>query len=148
MATPTVLQAFLFFFRNALSPYVGAEGKLAGLNLQKNIGRNAVAAAAIFYGISVFVSSAGIIYSTKESVLEWIDSYVRGDIIVTSGHPIASTGSQNIPMPVEMENDSGKRARASCRPIPSERSISITGTGASCSSCSTSRGEWSTAPSW
>ncbi len=105
MATPTVLQGFLAFFRSRVSPHVGAAGKLAGLNLQKNIGRNAVAAAAIFFGISVFVSSAGIIFSTKASVMEWIDSYVRGDIIVTSGHPIASTGAQNIPMPVEMWKD-------------------------------------------
>ncbi len=105
LAMPTLLQVFLTFFRKALSSRVGASGRLAGLNLQKNIGRNAVAAAAIFYGISVFVSSAGIIYSTKTSVIEWIDSYVRGDIIVTSGHPVASTGAQNIPMPVEMWKD-------------------------------------------
>ncbi len=105
LATPTVLQAFLALFRRTVSPRVGAAGRLAGLNLQKNIGRNAVAAAAIFYGISVFVSSAGIIYSTKQSVMEWIDSYVRGDIIVTSGHPIATTGAQNIPMPAEMGNE-------------------------------------------
>ena len=105
LATPTVLQVFLAFFHHTVSARVGVAGRLAGLNLQKNIGRNAVAAAAIFYGIAVFVSSAGIIYSTKQSVLEWIDSYVRGDIIVTSGHPIASTGAQNIPMPVEMWKD-------------------------------------------
>jgi putative ABC transport system permease protein len=102
LATPTVLQVFLAVYRTVVSPRVGAAGRLAGLNLQKNITRNAVAAAAIFYGISVFVSSSGLIYSTKQSVLDWIDSYVRGDIIVTSGHPIATTGSQNIPMPVEM----------------------------------------------
>ncbi len=102
LATPSVLTWFLAFFRHAVSPRVGAAGRLAGLNLQKNIGRNAVAAAAIFYGISVFVSSAGIIHSAKVSVIEWIDSYVRGDIIVTSGHPIATTGAQNIPMPVDM----------------------------------------------
>jgi len=102
LATPAVLQGFLAFFRKTISPRVGAAGRLAGLNLQKNITRNAVAAAAIFYGISVFVSSSGILYSTKQSVLDWIDSYVRGDIIVTSGHPIATTGAQNIPMPVEM----------------------------------------------
>jgi putative ABC transport system permease protein len=105
LAIPSALQGFLAFFRRTLSPHIGAAGRLAGLNLQKNIGRNAVAAAAVFFGISVFVSSAGIIYSTKKSVLEWIDSYVRGDIIVTSGHPIASTGAQNIPMPVEMWKD-------------------------------------------
>ncbi len=102
LATPSVLQAFLALFRRMVAPHVGAAGRLAGLNLQKNLGRNAVAAAAIFFGISVFVSSAGIIYSTKKSVLDWIDSYVRGDIIVTSGHPIATTGAQNIPMPVDM----------------------------------------------
>ncbi len=102
LATPSVLMGFLSFFRRTVSPRVGAAGRLAGLNLEKNITRNAVAAAAIFYGISVFVSSSGIIYSTKQSVLDWIDSYVRGDIIVTSGHPIATTGAQNIPMPVEM----------------------------------------------
>jgi putative ABC transport system permease protein len=102
LATPSVLQGFLALFRLMAAPHVGAAGRLAGLNLQKNIGRNAVAAAAIFFGISVFVSSAGIIYSTKKSVLDWIDSYVRGDIIVTSGHPIATTGAQNIPMPVDM----------------------------------------------
>ncbi len=102
LATPTVLHGFLTLFRKTVSPHVGAAGRLAGLNLEKNVGRNAVAAAAIFYGIAVFVSSAGIIYSTKQSVLEWIDSYVRGDIVMTSGHPIATTGAQNIPMPVEL----------------------------------------------
>jgi putative ABC transport system permease protein len=105
LAIPSVLQGFLAFFRRIVSPRAGATGRLAGLNLQKNITRNSVAAAAIFYGISVFVSSAGLIYSTQQSVLDWIDSYVRGDIIVTSGHPIATTGSQNIPMPVEMWKD-------------------------------------------
>jgi putative ABC transport system permease protein len=108
LATPSVLQGFLSLFRRLVAPRVGAAGRLAGLNLQKNIGRNAVAAAAIFYGISVFVSSAGIIYSTKQSVMDWIDSYVRGDIIVTSGHPIATTGAQNIPMPVDMWKEIGK----------------------------------------
>ena len=102
LATPTALEWFLAFFHRTVSPRVGAAGRLAGLNLQKNLGRNAVAAAAIFYGISVFVSSAGIIHSAKVSVIEWIDSYVRGDIIITSGHPIATTGAQNIPMPVDL----------------------------------------------
>jgi putative ABC transport system permease protein len=102
LATPSLLQGFLSLYHRTIAARAGATGRLAGLNLQKNIGRNAVAAAAIFYGISVFVSSAGIIYSTKASVLEWIDTYVRSDIIVTSGHPIASTGSQNMPMPVEL----------------------------------------------
>jgi putative ABC transport system permease protein len=102
---PTALQGFLAFFHKTISPRMGAAGSLAGLNLQKNITRNAVAAAAIFYGISVFVGSSGLIYSTKQSAFDWVDSYMRGDIIVTSGHPVATTGSQNIPMPIEMWKD-------------------------------------------
>jgi putative ABC transport system permease protein len=78
LATPAVLTVFLAVFRKTIAPHVGAVGRLAGLNLQKNITRNAVAAAAIFYGIAVFVSSSGIIYSTKQSVLEWIDSTCAG----------------------------------------------------------------------
>jgi putative ABC transport system permease protein len=105
LAMPWVLRKFLAFFRMAVAPLIGAAGRLAGLNLQKNITRNAVAAAAIFYGIAVFVSSSSIIHSTKLSVTEWIDAYVRGDVIVTSGHPIATSGSQNIPMPVTLGND-------------------------------------------
>ncbi len=105
LATPSALRGFLDLFRLAAASRAGAAGRLAGLNLQKNVARNAVAVAAIFFGIAVFVSSAGIIYSTKQSVLNWINSYVRGDIIMTSGHPIATTGAQNIPMPVDLWKD-------------------------------------------
>jgi len=105
LVTPSVLHGFLVFYHRAIAPRTGAAGRLAGLNLQKNIVRNAVAASAIFFGISVYVSSACIVHSTKQSVLEWIDAYMRGDIVITSGHPIASRGAQNIPMPAEMRED-------------------------------------------
>ncbi len=102
LATPSFLKGFLAMFQRLVSPISGAAGRLAGLNISKNIGRNSVAAAAIFYGISVFVSSSTLINSTKQSVQDWVEATVRGDIIVTSGHPIATSGAQNIPMPVEM----------------------------------------------
>ncbi len=102
LATPLALDGFLAAFHRLISPHVGAAGRLAGLNLRKNLMRNAVAAAAVFYGIAVFVGSAGIITSTKRSVMEWIDSYVHCDIMVTSGHPLATSTSQSIPMPVAM----------------------------------------------
>jgi putative ABC transport system permease protein len=77
-------------------------GMLAGLNLRKNITRNAVAVAAIFFGISVFVNSAGFVYSLKESVMTWLDAVIRADIIISAGHPSSSTNAQTIPMPVDM----------------------------------------------
>lgn len=105
LATPFILQKFLVLFHRFLSPRLGPSGRLAGLNLQKNVARNAVAAAAIFYGISVFVSTASFISSTRHSIMTWVDAAIRADIIVTAGHPIATSGSQNIPMPFAMMDD-------------------------------------------
>lgn len=105
LAAPFFLDRFLALFHRFLSPRLGPAGRLAGLNLQKNIIRNAVAAAAIFYGISVFVSTAGFISSTRQSIMMWIDAAIRADIIVTAGHPLATSGSQNIPMPIGMMRD-------------------------------------------
>jgi putative ABC transport system permease protein len=67
-----------------------------------------VAAAAIFYGIAVFVSTSSFMYSTKQSVLAYLDNVVKAEILVTSGHPLATTGSQNIPMPLEFMAEIGR----------------------------------------
>jgi len=78
------------------------EGKLAGLNLQKNISRNAVAVAAIFFSIALFVSSANVVNTARKSIFDWLDSIVRADILVSSGHPLATGGTPFIPMPPEI----------------------------------------------
>lgn len=105
LAAPYLLRVFLQFFHRFLAPRLGPAGGLAGLNLRKNLTRNAVAAAAIFYGISVFVSTAGFISSTRHSVMQWVDASIRADIIVTAGHPLATSGARNIPMPIGLMHD-------------------------------------------
>ncbi|MRR57149.1 MAG: FtsX-like permease family protein [Deltaproteobacteria bacterium] len=105
LITPAFLRGFLSIFHRFLALRLGSTGMLAGLNLRKNITRNAVAVAAIFFGISVFVNSAGFVYSFKASVTTWLDAVVRADIIVSDGHPSSSTNAQTIPMPVEMWRD-------------------------------------------
>jgi putative ABC transport system permease protein len=105
LVTPAFLRGFLALFHRLLAYRLGSTGMLAGLNLRKNINRNAVAVAAIFFGISVFVNSAGFVYSLKQSVTTWLDAVVRADIIVSNGHPSSSTNAQTIPMPVEMWRD-------------------------------------------
>ncbi len=99
LATPHFLKLFLRVFHKAVSPFLGPAGRLAGLNLQKNIIRNAVAAAAVFLGISMFVNSAGLTNSINQSIMRYMDAIVRADIIVTAGRPLATVGSQNTPMP-------------------------------------------------
>ena len=100
--TPSFLKWFVTIFNRFFSSSLGAAGRIAGLNLRKNLIRNAVAVAAVFFGIAVFVASVGFTHSIKESVLKWLDSMILGDIIVTSGHPGASANANSIPMPVEM----------------------------------------------
>lgn len=108
LAAPFALRFFLSLYHRLVAPHLGSVGRLAGLNLRKNITRNSVAAAAIFYGIAVFVSTSSFMYSTKQSVLAYLDNVVKAEIIVTSGHPLATTGSQNIPMPLAFMDEIGR----------------------------------------
>lgn len=105
LITPAFLRGFLSIFHRFFALRLGSTGMLAGLNLRKNLTRNAVAVAAVFFGISVFVNSAGFVYSFKQSVGTWLDAVVRADIIVSDGHPSSSTNAQTIPMPVELWRD-------------------------------------------
>ncbi len=102
LATPVFLKFFLRAFRNRLSNRLGASGKLAGLNLQKNISRNAVAVAAVFFGIALSVGSSGMIHSMRISLNEYFDAIIRVDLMVSSGNPLALGSATNLPMPFEM----------------------------------------------
>ncbi len=103
--SPVFLRRFIGLFHRYLSTHLGAGGTLAGLNLQKNLSRNAVAVAAVFYGIALFVGSSGLIQSVRMSLIDYIDSIIRADILISSGHPLATGGSANIPMPMEMREE-------------------------------------------
>jgi putative ABC transport system permease protein len=102
LLTPAFLKGFITVFHRLISSRLGVAGRLAGLNLRKNIPRNAVAVAAVFFGIAVFVSTSGFVASVKESTNSWLEAVVRADIMVSSGHPSSSTNAQTVPMPVSM----------------------------------------------
>jgi putative ABC transport system permease protein len=106
--TPVFLKWFLAISHRFLTFGFGAGGRLAGMNLEKNISRNGVAVAAIFYSIALFVSSANAVNSISSCAFEWIDSIIRADILVSSGHPLAAGGSPTIPMPEEMMKEIGE----------------------------------------
>jgi putative ABC transport system permease protein len=105
LATPLFLRWFIQAFHGLLAERLGAGGRLAGLNLQKNLSRNAVAVAAVFFSISLSVSSASMINSARRGLRDYIDSVERSDIIITSGHPLASAGAPTIPMPLSMARE-------------------------------------------
>ncbi len=105
LATPTLLGWIMALWRGPLSTLLGASGRLAGLNLEKNRTRNSVAVAAILCSIALFVSSANTVHSLRRSLFEWFDTIIRADILVSSGHPLASGGAPVIPMPEAMQDE-------------------------------------------
>jgi len=102
-ATPMLLARAVALLHGPLASVFGAGGRLAGLNLYKNMARNSVAVAAILCSIALFVSSANTVHSLRRSIFDWFDSIIRADILVSSGHPLATGGSPAIPMPGEMQ---------------------------------------------
>jgi putative ABC transport system permease protein len=105
LSTPVFLQWFIRLFHRNVAPRLGVNGRLAGLNLEKNISRNAVAVGAVFFSICLSVSSSSMIFSAKQALLDYIDSVERSDILITAGHPLASAGAHNIPMPGAMKQE-------------------------------------------
>ncbi|HWR71664.1 MAG TPA: FtsX-like permease family protein, partial [Nitrospirota bacterium] len=105
LAAPLFLKWFITLYRSFVAPYLGAGGRLAGLNLEKNLTRNAVAVAAVFFSISLSVSSSSMMNSARIGILEYIDSVENSDIIITSGHPLAAAAAPTIPMPLSMEKE-------------------------------------------
>ena len=108
LCTPLLLRRIVPLCHGALAACFGAQGRLAGLNLQKNVSRNGVAVAAIVCSIALFVSSANAINSVRRSMFDWIDTIIRADILVSSGHPLAGGGAPTIPMPPEMRQELAK----------------------------------------
>jgi len=105
LAAPLFLKWFIIAYRAIISSSLGAGGRLAGLNLEKNLSRNAVAVAAVFFSISLSVSSSSMMNSARKGVMDYIDAVDNSDIIITSGHPLATAGAPTIPMPLGMLNE-------------------------------------------
>ncbi|MGE4559979.1 MAG: ABC transporter permease, partial [Desulfobulbus sp.] len=102
LVVPLLVQRLAPLAHGVLARCFGAQGQIAVLNLQKNASRNGVAMAAILCGIAFFVSSANTVHSMRGSLYAWFDSIIRADLLVSSGHPLATGGSPTIPMPAEM----------------------------------------------
>jgi putative ABC transport system permease protein len=79
--------------------------RLAGLNIRKNINRNAVAAGAVFLAISLYSSVSNIVFSMRSSVMHWLETTSNYDLIVTAGHTFSANSGKHVPMPLEMRDE-------------------------------------------
>ena len=78
---------------------------LAGLNIRKNVNRNAVAAGAVFLAIGLFISVSNIVFSMRSSVMQWLETTANSDLFITSGHAFSGNAGKHVPMPLTMRNE-------------------------------------------
>ncbi len=105
LAMPSVLRVFMRVFHRFASPRLGATTRLAGLNIRKNIGRNAVASGAVLLGLSLFIAISNIIVSLEYTIVNWINVQTSCDLLVTMGHSITGMSMRSKPMPSEVRKD-------------------------------------------
>jgi putative ABC transport system permease protein len=71
------------------------EWRIAADNLVRAPGRTGMVIGALAAGVCLIVETAGIIRSNREAILDWVDSSIAADVIVTSGSPVGSGGQNN-----------------------------------------------------
>jgi len=68
--------------RQLLGYLGGLPGKVAAGNIQRNLGRTAVAVAAFMVALSMSVGLGSMIGSFRQSLLWWMDSQLKGDLYI------------------------------------------------------------------
>ncbi|MBU3914201.1 FtsX-like permease family protein [bacterium] len=94
-ATALVVIGFSFcvplltvFFIRILLPLIsrafGITGKMAARNISRSISRTGVSIAALMVAVCVYIGVGFMIESFKQSLVQWIDEQIRGDIQIGS----------------------------------------------------------------
>jgi putative ABC transport system permease protein len=86
---------------------LGLETRLAADNLVRAPGRTGLVITALAAGVAMVLQTAGVIRSSEEAILKWVDESFAADLIISSGSAVAGSG-QNIPL----RDDLGKQIEA------------------------------------
>jgi putative ABC transport system permease protein len=76
--------------------FFSIEWRIAADNLVRAPGRTGMVIGALAAGVCLIVETAGIIRSNREAILNWVDSSIASDIVITSGSPVGSGGQNNL----------------------------------------------------
>ncbi|MBI3821864.1 MAG: ABC transporter permease [Planctomycetes bacterium] len=75
--------------------FFSIEWRIAADNMVRAPGRTGMVIGALAAGVCLIVETAGIIRSNREAILDWLETSVASDLIVTSGSPVGSGGQNN-----------------------------------------------------
>lgn len=72
--------------------WLGLPGRLAADHLVRTPGRSGMAIASLAGGMALILQTGGVIHGNEEAIRDWVDRCVMGDLFVTSGGPLSSSG--------------------------------------------------------
>jgi putative ABC transport system permease protein len=76
--------------------FFSIEWRIAADNMVRAPGRTGMVIGALAAGVCLIAETAGIIRSNREAILDWVDSSIAADIIVTSGSAVGSGGQNKL----------------------------------------------------
>jgi putative ABC transport system permease protein len=71
--------------------------RLAADNLARSPGRTGLVIAALAAGVALVFQTAGVMRSSQDTILTWLDRSLAADLVVTANSPITSSG-KSLPM--------------------------------------------------
>ena len=98
LLAPLLVTAMAWWLQPVARRLLGTTERLAFDNLVRAPGRTGLVITATAAGVALLVQTSGFIGSNEKSVKAWIDHSLAGDLFVTSGGPLSTSG-QNLPMP-------------------------------------------------
>src|SRR5262249_52078025 len=95
--------------------FLGVPERLASDNLARSPGRTGLVIAALAAGVALMVQTSGVMRSSEDTILDWIDQSLAADLFVTANAPV--TASQGL----TMSEDIGKLLESLpqvCKAVP------------------------------
>lgn len=113
---PVVTIALAGLLRLSAGRVLGVSGRLAADELAREPGRTGLTIAALLAGVALVLQTGGVIHGNESAIRAWVDQGVAGDLFITSGGPLSSSG-QLAPMPEELAEEL-KRALPGLQVVP------------------------------
>ena len=113
ISAPLITQVAARGLRPLFRRLLGLEGRMAADNLARSPGRTGLVIAAVAAVVALVLMTAGLILSSESAILQWVEDSITGDLFVTSGSPLSSSGkslSMGEPLGKQLETLPGVEA--------------------------------------
>lgn len=101
LCAPAVVTAVAAGFRRVYTVLFGDRGRLAADALSQDVGRASGTAAALMYGLALYIGISTLVTSFEAAIDRWIDRAVPADVAVTLGSPLADM--RNVPLQTSLD---------------------------------------------